>query len=97
MVDALLKDYHYDQPGLFVDKGNEQELLGIRAAVNTGAEFPPHCANSMAEASLHSVVQQLFREGFHNTAYFYCGLLPMTSRANRWTMKRPKASASVGC
>ncbi|CAM9553714.1 unnamed protein product, partial [Ectocarpus sp. 12 AP-2014] len=50
MVDALLKDCLYDQPGLFVDKGSEQEILGIRAAVNTGAEFPPHCASSMAEA-----------------------------------------------
>ncbi|CBJ29438.1 conserved unknown protein [Ectocarpus siliculosus] len=50
MVDALLKDSHYDQPGLLVDKGNEQEILGIRAAVNAGAEFPPHCANSMVEA-----------------------------------------------
>ncbi|CAM9194753.1 unnamed protein product [Ectocarpus sp. 8 AP-2014] len=59
MVDALLKDARYDQPGLFVDNGNEQEILGIRAAVNTGAEFPPHCANSMVEASLHTALVAL--------------------------------------
>lgn len=68
MVDALLRDSHYDQPGVFVDKGDGQEVMGIRAAVHTGTEFPPHCANSMVEASL---VQQLFREDFHSTAYFY--------------------------
>ncbi|CAM9717188.1 unnamed protein product [Ectocarpus sp. 4 AP-2014] len=56
MVDALLKDSHYGDPGFFVDKGNEQEILGIRAAVNTGADFPPHCANSMLEASSHSAL-----------------------------------------
>ncbi|CAM9572248.1 unnamed protein product, partial [Ectocarpus fasciculatus] len=52
MVDALLRDSHYDQPGVFVDKGDGQEVMGIRAAVHTGTEFPPHCANSMVEASL---------------------------------------------
>ncbi|CAM9189144.1 unnamed protein product [Ectocarpus sp. 12 AP-2014] len=59
MVDALLKDSHYDQPGLFVDNGNEQETLGIRAAVNTGAEFPPHSASSMVEASLDTALVTL--------------------------------------
>lgn len=68
MVDALLRDSHHDQPGLFVGKGDEQQVLRIRAAVHAGAEFPPHCANSMVEASF---VQQLFREGFHRTACYY--------------------------
>ncbi|CAM9292888.1 unnamed protein product, partial [Hapterophycus canaliculatus] len=50
MVDDLLGEARCDQPGLFVDRGVEQEVRGIREAVDTGAEFPPHCGHSMAEA-----------------------------------------------
>ncbi|CAM9247240.1 unnamed protein product, partial [Scytosiphon promiscuus] len=50
MVDALLDEGRCDQAGLFVDQGVEQEVRGIREAVDTGARFPPHCGCSMVEA-----------------------------------------------
>lgn len=49
MVDALLQDGRCRQPGLFVEKGVEEEVRGIRGAVDSGVEFPPHCAHSMVE------------------------------------------------
>lgn len=49
MVMALLEDSAYQQPGLFVEKGVELEVQGIQEAVDSGHDFPPHCAHSMVE------------------------------------------------
>lgn len=49
MVEALLENNAYQQPGLFVEKGLELEVQGIQEAVDSRSEFPPHGAHSMSE------------------------------------------------
>lgn len=51
LVDGLLQENRCQQPGLFVYKGVEQEVQGIREAIDSGADFPPHCTHSMIEVS----------------------------------------------
>lgn len=49
MVDALRQGGRCEEPGLFVGEGVEQEVLGIREALDSDAEFPPFCAQSMIQ------------------------------------------------
>lgn len=56
MVDALLQDGLCQQPRLFVDEGIEQEVRGIREAIDSGAEFPPHSAHSMVEVKQDFII-----------------------------------------
>lgn len=49
MVEALLENGAHLQPGLFVEKGAELEVRGIREAVDSGLELPQHGAHSMVE------------------------------------------------
>jgi len=51
MVTAMLQRSAYEQRGLFVEKGVDLEVREIRGALNSGADFPAHCAHSMAEVS----------------------------------------------
>lgn len=61
MVDALLQDGRCRQPGLFVEKGVEEEVRGIREATDSGVEFPPHCAHSMVEVKTQKNRAKVFR------------------------------------
>lgn len=49
IVEALLENSAYQQPGLFVERGDESEVQGIQEAVDKGSELPEDCAHSMAE------------------------------------------------
>lgn len=49
MVDALRQGGRCEEPGLFDGEGVEQEVLGIRKALDSDAEFPPFCAQSMVQ------------------------------------------------
>lgn len=49
MVDALRQGGRCEEPGLFVDEGVEQEVLEIREALESGAEFPLFRAHSMVQ------------------------------------------------
>ena len=47
----MLESPAFEQPGLFVEKGIDLEVRGIRRALDSGSEFPAHCAHSMAEVT----------------------------------------------
>eukprot|EP00752_Nemacystus_decipiens_P002667 g2495.t1 len=49
MVKVLLENGVHEEPGLFAEKGVEPEVRGIREALESGSEFPEHCAHSMVE------------------------------------------------
>lgn len=51
MVDALRQGGRCEEPGLFDDNGIEKEVLGIREALDSGADFPVFCAHSMVQVN----------------------------------------------
>lgn len=55
MMEALLENSAFQQPGLFVEKGVELEVQGIQEAVDSGSGFPQHRAHSMAEVHKRAV------------------------------------------